>query len=317
MARFAAPRDRTTRLTTAFGLLAIAGGAVILLRASPDGAGRALAICAAGALVLVGALSWALAPSGFALEAGSLVVERPLRPIRIPIAGIRAVAPLPAGAMRGAIRLGGSGGLFGWYGRYRSGTLGAFRLYASRRDGLVLVDAGERYVLSPDRPERFVEALRGRAGLEASPDPAALPPPRPLSRGTKLGIAALVALVPAAIGGILLASMAWSPVGAFVSPDAVVVQRRWVGSLELPLAEIGSARALPPEAMRGARRTAGVALPGVAYGRFRSDALGDFQLYAWRRGPAVLLETAGGKVVLTPEEPERFAAEVGARVERR
>ena len=50
----------------------------------------------------------------------------------------------------------------------------------------------------------------------------------------------------------------------------------------------------------------------VAFGRFRSSTLGDFQLYAWGRGPWVLLETDGGPVVLTPEEPARFLAEVRA-----
>lgn len=316
MARFAAPRDRTTRLVTALALVAMAGGAYVMLRAVPeDGPGRAFALGAAGLLVVVAVLSWALAPSGFALEGGALVVLRPLRPIRIPIPAIRRVALLPAGALRGAVRLGGSGGLFGWYGRHRSRTLGAFRLYASRRDGLVLVDsADERFVLSPEPPGRFVEALLGRAGLEAPSGPLPLPAARPMSRGAKLGLAALVALVPLGIGAVVLGSMAWAPVGARLEADAVVVERRWAGAVELPLAGTTSARVLPAEELRGLRRTAGVALPGVAYGRFESDALGPFQLYAWRRGPLVLLETSTGKVALTPEEPGRFVAEVSARL---
>jgi hypothetical protein len=59
----------------------------------------------------------------------------------------------------------------------------------------------------------------------------------------------------------------------------------------------------------------GTSLPGgVAYGRFSSSALGTFQVYAWRGGPLVKLETADGPVVLTPDDPEAFLADVRARL---
>jgi hypothetical protein len=316
MSRFAAPRDRTTWISTAFGLAVLIGaGAVVLAVAPGDGFGRGVGAGVVLVLALVAGLSWALAPAAFRVEAGALVVERPLRPIRVPLAEVEAAMLLPPEALRGAVRMGGSGGLFGWYGRYRSPALGAFKLYASRRSGLVLVDArAERYVLSPDEPERFVEELRGRASLAA---PAALPPPRPVSRRAKVWIGALVVGLPVAVVGAILGSMAFAPVGVLVSPEAVVVQRRWVGPLELPLAGVRSAEVLPPGALGDLHRTAGVALPGIAYGRFRSDTLGSFRLYAWRRGGAVLLEMEDGPVVLTPEEPDVFARQVREALARR
>lgn len=45
-------------------------------------------------------------------------------------------------------------------------------------------------------------------------------------------------------------------------------------------------------------------------GGFDSHRLGEFDLYASRLENAVLLETTDGRVVLTPDEPEDFAAAV-------
>jgi hypothetical protein len=55
----------------------------------------------------------------------------------------------------------------------------------------------------------------------------------------------------------------------------------------------------------------------VRYGRFASSALGPFRLYAWRQGPYVLLETDAGRVVLTPDDPERFVSELRSRLRAR
>ena len=96
---------------------------------------------------------------------------------------------------------------------------------------------------------------------------------------------------------------------------ASVVERRWFADVVIPLAEVRRASALAPDQRRGWRRTAGTSLPGgVAYGRFASPALGAFQLYAWRSGPMVLLATDRGPVVLTPDDPQAFLAEVQARL---
>ena len=312
--RFSAPWDRTLRLSTALALALLAGVAAALLYvASRTGAaGWAIGV---GVTLLLGAvafLSWALAPRGFAVERGAVHVLRALRPVSIPIAAVRAVGALPPRPLRGMLRLGGSGGLFGFYGRFWNRRLGAFRLYATRLEGLVRLDTdAERFVLSPGDPERFLAEL---AALR--PDAAAagaLPPERrPMPRRTKLALVALVAVVPLALAAVLLASFAFAPRGVSVGPAAIVVERRWAGPDEIPLADVRGATVLPPEALRGVRRTAGFALGATAYGRFQSPYLGCFQLYAWRHGPAVLVATEGERLVLTPGDPQRFGDEVNA-----
>lgn len=163
MRRFEARWDGALRATTAFGCAAaILAPAWLALTLVQDGQ-------PAGALLLfvpgvVLPLSAALAPRGYALAGSSLVLERALRPLSIPLAQIRRAGTLPEGALKGAARAGGASGMFGYTGRYKSERLGTYRLFATRRSGLVVVDTvRERLVLSPENPGRFVETLLGEA----------------------------------------------------------------------------------------------------------------------------------------------------------
>jgi hypothetical protein len=320
MERFQAPWDAALKVSTGFFLLlmiGVAGGLVAFdVRLDPDPHAIRWALLV-GPLLLAGVIpiAWALAPRGFTIEGGELTVNRALFPVRIPLAAIRGarlVGREQAGAL---VKVAGSGGLFGHYGRYYSRGLGAFRLYATRRDRLVVVDTeAGRFVLTPATPERFVEALR-RAAPQAGADPRA-PPLAPGTGGWKLAVAA-VAGVGALVAAILLVAAARAPLAASVGPDAILIERRWAEPVVLPLAEVREAAPLRPEQARGWRRVNGVGgLGNASYGAFSSTALGPFTLYAWRRGPYVRLETDHGPVVLTPDDPEDFVAEVRARLAR-
>ena len=167
-ALFSAPWDqKLTVITVACSALMLLGATVAIwasLAIIPPGAGRLLTL-AAGVLSVAALVSGALlAPRGYAVSEDRLTIDRLLRPIEIPLATIQSVEILPADRLAGSMRTLGSGGLFGYYGRFHNGTLGSFRMYATRGDGYVLVRAARTYVLTPDSPERFVEAInRGRA----------------------------------------------------------------------------------------------------------------------------------------------------------
>lgn len=318
MDRFAAPWDRALTVTTwLFGLLLVGlavglpslgwfavgseGGPIIPLTLAP--------LPLLGTLLLV----WALAPRGYRLEGEELVVVRPLAPIRLPLAGVTAVEALPPGTLRGSQRLLGASGLFGHYGRFWSPALGPYRLYATRTSGLVALDTARgRFVLSPEPPEGFVAALRLRAPRAAAEVVRSGGPGRAGARRGWWIAAGVVGVILLLVGGIAAGVAAFAPSGVAVRGGAVVVERRWVGPVVIPLEEVRRAEPLDPALRRGWTRVHGTAGFGVAYGRFASAGLGGFQLYAWRQGPAVLLETEGGRVVLTPDDPDGFLAEVSA-----
>jgi len=321
MTRFEAPRDRQVQVVSRIvlaGLAVVAAGVVALGLALSRGEPELLwpfLVCPVIFAVVLGA-TYLLAPRGFAILGRELVVERRLRPVRIELSAIRAVGPLPAERVAGAVRLGGSGGLFGHFGWYFSRRLGAFRMYASRRSGLVLVETDdEAFVLSPGDPDAFTEALLARAPAarrwagEASAAPHRFPKAR-LLRSLGLVLAAALVLV----GSLFALIWGLAPVAAQVTREAVRVERRWAPAIELPLAGVRDAEIMAPQYGRRWWRTNGTAFGQVRYGRFASRELGPFRLFAWRSGPYVLLETDEGRVVLTPNEPERFVAEVRERM---
>jgi hypothetical protein len=159
--RFNAPWDRPLLLSTA-ALLAVIlvtaiAGTATAVQAGMRGVGLAVAVASGGTAVV----AWALAPRAFAIGGGALrVLRNGWLPTRVPLSEIRSAGEVEPDALHGAIRIVGIGGLFGTYGLYRSPALGPTRLDATRTTGLVLVRTARRaYVLTPDRPGEFVEAL--------------------------------------------------------------------------------------------------------------------------------------------------------------
>ncbi len=148
--KFSASYDRTTKIISAVvccGLLA-----VILAVRNPVLIGLSL---------LVILVSFAYSPRGYFLEGGSLSVKRLVGTARIPLDNVHEVRRAVGVDFGGAIRLWGSGGLFGYYGLFRSATLGKSTWYLTNRtNAVVLVTAAKTVLLSPDDPEQFLAAIR-------------------------------------------------------------------------------------------------------------------------------------------------------------
>lgn len=320
--RFAAPWDRTLRLATwiASAVLVVVALAIARLAATSGDAGAtAFGGVVAALVVLVLVLTWAFSPTGYVLDGDAVRIERRARaPLEIPLASIRAAGPLPDGAVLKALRLGGSGGLFGWYGRHWTRTLGELRIHATRRTGLVQLDtAAARWVLTPEPADRFLEAVLARA-KGAVLAPAEGPHARhPLPSGVWLRVVALVLAIPLLAAAVVAGSFAWAPEGVTVDGGAVRIQRLHAAAVEIPLSTVREVRPVTRDLVAGMSKVAGFTGPGGhAFGKFRSPRLGEFQLYVWNRGPWVLLETDGGRVVLTPGDDQRFIADVRAGMNR-
>lgn len=110
-------------------------------------------------LLLIVVVSYVLAPQGYAVADGFLVVRRVAGNIRIPLNDIRSIHAADSGDLTGSIRLWGSGGLFGYYGLYRTPGIGVCRWYVTDRSRPVFVTAGKTYVVSPLDTDAFIAAL--------------------------------------------------------------------------------------------------------------------------------------------------------------
>lgn len=104
------------------------------------------------------------APMGYRLGGEGIVVERKAGVKVVPYRTIRGV-DREARRVNG-ITVMGSKGVFGRFGRYWNPDLGFYRLYLSNRENVVWLATGDGFVgLSPDRPDEFIDRLRGRLAI--------------------------------------------------------------------------------------------------------------------------------------------------------
>jgi hypothetical protein len=109
---------------------------------------------------------WTARIRRYRLAGNELLVEFPLRTVRIPLEGLTGVTQ-DREAMRHAWKVRGNGGLGSYSGRFRNKRLGAFRAFLTDGDHAVVLRWPEHcLVISPRQDSYFVETLRRRAGLD-------------------------------------------------------------------------------------------------------------------------------------------------------
>lgn len=154
-------------IVTAFVLVAIVAAGAFLIHSAmthPSAGGRILMATSATALaVLVLALT-AFVPLGYEVTDEAVVIRRSIRPLRILLSQVAEVRRVE---LTGVVRVFGVGGFFGYWGRFTSTQLGAFRAYFTQRGNLLclFLKDGDRVVLSPDDPDGMIAEIRGRTLL--------------------------------------------------------------------------------------------------------------------------------------------------------
>ncbi|WP_300681723.1 PH domain-containing protein [uncultured Rikenella sp.] len=92
-----------------------------------------------------------------------VTVSRLFGALEIPLSEVISVGPISKSDIDGSIRTFGSGGFFGYLGRFRNKTLGRYTMYATELKHLVLVRTRQKkYLFSCTRPEEFVAYVRAR-----------------------------------------------------------------------------------------------------------------------------------------------------------
>jgi hypothetical protein len=90
-------------------------------------------------------------------------VKRLIGNIEVPLEGVRETRRITKDDLRGAIRLFGSGGFFGYYGLFRTTKFGKCTWYVTNRKNMVVIVADARTTLySPDDVDARAESeIRG------------------------------------------------------------------------------------------------------------------------------------------------------------
>lgn len=120
---------------------------------------------ALGALIpAVLAVTWAFHPRGYRITREGVVIDRPIGSVTIAWSQIAGVAPDSILMRFPTIRIMGSGGFHGVYGRFWRKGVGSFSSYVTNPATTVRIDrrAGVPVAVSPTNPDAFIEALRAR-----------------------------------------------------------------------------------------------------------------------------------------------------------
>lgn len=159
MRDFSAPWSTSLKVMTAISVAILAGLPLVGVTTGPrEEPIWQIAMIGLPLSILLGALPFMV--RGYHVENSVLTVRRLGWSSRIPLDGLE-TAEVDPEAMKGSIRTFGNGGLFCFAGRFRNARLGTYRAWATDPTLAVVLKFPDRtLVVSPDRPDRFVEAIR-------------------------------------------------------------------------------------------------------------------------------------------------------------
>lgn len=305
---FRASYDSTTKILTAI---------VCVIFVVPAASAHNGAIVGLGALLL--ALAYAYSPRGYTIQERSIVVRRLIGDARIALDGVREVRAGTGDDFRGCIRLWGNGGLFGYYGLFRTSKLGKSTWYVTNRShAVVVVTAARTVVLSPDEVDPFLEAIRASVPVPVAPPDGIVPGSAPSrTAGNRIG-----ALLGGGVGFAALAAVAFGmlyspgPPNCTLTPQSLTVHDRFYPvTLQAASVDAGRVRVVDISADSGWRpvsRVNGFANSHYHSGWFRVANGQKARMY-WADGTRLILlppKGDGVSVLLQVKEPEQFLEEL-------
>jgi len=140
--------------------------AIICDRARANGATEGWLFFVAGIPTTVVVLCILFAPLRYKVTESAVFVKRLGPDLLIPVEDIHEVRRVEKRDLGIGIRLLGSGGFLGGFGIFFSSRLGILYAYVTDASRLVLIECvdGRKYLLSPETPQEFVEAVEGFLG---------------------------------------------------------------------------------------------------------------------------------------------------------
>jgi len=275
---------------------------------------RSPLVLAAGTAVSL--ISYALAPRGYAVLGRSLVVKRRLwRSVTVSLESIRELRPATADDFRGALRLWGDGGVFGYYGLFQTAKLGKCRWFLTNRsNAVVLVTEEKTVLLSPDDVSGFMAAIRAATAV-----PETLPAAPMLPAGGKSAVApwigvGIVVIVLAIVGFAFL--YAPGPPKLTLTPQALEIHDRFypftLSAADVDIAGIRVVDIATDLEWRPTARTNGFSNAHYHSGWFRTVGGRTVRMY-WADGKRLVLlppKSSGPAVLVEANEPEKLIGQI-------
>lgn len=266
-------------------------------------------------LLLVGAC-YAWSPQGYVVAERSIQVRRLIGNAVFPLESVREARPASPGDLCDAIRLFGSGGMFGYYGLFRTAKLGKCTWYVTNRANSVVVTTDAKTaIFSPDDVEGFLASIRSSVPVPAR---SALPPPVYKSRGAApialfLGLA-LATLGLAAAGFATLYSPG-APTYKLTPQSLIIHDRFYPLTVQAANVDVDAIRVIDLDTDKvwsPRERTNGFANSHYQAGHYRLSNGRNVRLYRAGSRQLVLLPARGSadSVLLCAADPLKLAAEI-------
>ena len=312
---FSVSYDRTTKIISCLAGVFLIGLGV---------ASKSVPVAVVGAAVMI--LGYAYSPLGYAVVDRSITIRRLIGAVRIPLDGIREVRAAGAEDMRGCIRLWGSGGLFGYYGLFRTSKLGKSTWYVTNRGKTVVVITDNKTALfSPDDVDGFISAVRASAPVSqvmvGAPFPDAMRTTGSISSAGKL-IAPAVGVLVIAIVALAMLYSPGPPSYTLTSESLTIHDRFYPVTLNAAAVDVEHVRTVDLSLdadWRPTLRTNGFANAHYRSGWFRVANGKTVRMYRADGRRLVLLppKSDGAAVLMEVAQPEQFVEELRRRWSRR
>ena len=95
-----------------------------------------------------------LSPKGYKVTDTGVILTRLYKPIYIPMKEILSINTVDAKDLKGTIRLLGSSGFYGYWGKFRNAKYGTFYMHALKNQNMLCIKCnnGNRYIFQVDSP---------------------------------------------------------------------------------------------------------------------------------------------------------------------
>lgn len=151
--------DRTTKVISTLTCLLLIS---IILKFWFDDMGLIINMILMVLFAFILLLSYAWSPKQFETDDSKITIRKMWNSIVIPRETIIESRLIEGDDISGSVRLMGSGGLFGYYGKFSNSKLKNYNLQAGNRVNLVLIKTNDKtYVLTPDNREAFLKDVQG------------------------------------------------------------------------------------------------------------------------------------------------------------
>ena len=144
---------------TCIGLCVVIGCLVPLILAKTPSLLLKWGIVAIVVIPIIYCATWT--PKYISIRSNDFVFKKMIGNITIPIKAIDDIYKIDSNSLKGSIRTFGSGGAFGYLGRFKNDTLGKYSMYITEKKNLIAIKTDDKiYVFNCDDPDQFISLIK-------------------------------------------------------------------------------------------------------------------------------------------------------------